>query len=423
MRFGIGVVLALSVCIGATQASTGVGEAKGGARVNWRPTISLAGLVNMRRRSALLSLLLAVVAAGISADALVAGDAGAETTTSLRGTIALTGSDCACPSNSVQVYLLHLASGKLSQLTRGPISHEAVGWSPDGSRLLVGETGPGRQGLYSMRADGSSERLLTKQVDWSDAQWSPDGHRVAYLANVTPVVRPGVGPGWVAHLYVIKANGTHRRVLAKRVDPREGGFSWAPDGKRIVFFGRCSTPTLSCSEVGGLVTVKTTGKPTMRQIDWVRESEFFYGAYKPTWSPDGSRIAFLGEGPNRAFGLFVMRTDGSHFKRLPVWMPGYVWSPNSSWIAGYSGGGVDSVLHSDGTGKRTWTASRSGITFSPNSARIAYVGSGSGDFYPPSGALYIAKADGSKQIQLLNVPNLYFDNPLWRGGTAKTASG
>ena len=381
--------------------------------------------MNLRPRSASLGLLLAV-AAGISAAALVAGNAGAATTTALRGTIALTGSSCACSSNSVQVYLLHLASGQLSQLTHGPVDHAAVDWSPNGSRLLVGETGPGRQGLYSMRADGSSERLLARRADWAEVQWSPDGHRVAYLSNEVET-QTGGRPYVRGRLYVINANGTHRRLLAKHVDVSQGGFfgvhngdfSWAPDGRRIVFFGKCNAPRLICSVVDGLVTVKTTGKPTMRQI-WAGE---FFKQWQPSWSPDGSRIAFVGEPDSGASGLFVMRTDGSHRKRLPVWMYGYVWSPNGSWIAGYSGNGVDSVLHSDGARTRTWTASRGGITFSPNSSRLAYLGGGPGPFYNPNGSLYVANADGSTPIQVLNVQSLYLDKPLWRGGTAETESG
>ena len=82
----------------------------------------------------MLIVLFAVAVAGTAAAALGA-KAGAAATTSLRGTIALTGQS---PGDTPQVYLLHLASGKLSELTHGPGGHEAFGWSPDGSRLLVG---------------------------------------------------------------------------------------------------------------------------------------------------------------------------------------------------------------------------------------------------------------------------------------------
>lgn len=385
--------------------------------------------MKLRPNSALLGLLLATIAAGIPAAALEAGKAGAETTTSLRGTIALTGGTCLCPTDSTQVYLFHLASGKLSQLTQGLTQHVAVGWSPDGSRLLVGETGPGHGGLYALRADGRSQILLAKRADWSEAQWSPDGRRVAYLG---PPSATASGTFTARHLYVVNADGKHRLLLARRVlvgnglefHSDSGDFSWAPSGRKIVFFGNCNKPLFACSEVDSLITVKTTGNRTMQQIAWATRflglAHRFSVAPRPSWSPDGSRIAFLSAEPYRA-GLVVARTNGSHLKVLPV--PGmlprlssYAWSPNSSWIAGYADS-ADMVMRTDGTKQRSWSASMSGITFSPNSAMLAYVG---GPANAPNGALYVTNADGSKTIQVLNAPSLYFDRPLWRGGTAET---
>jgi Tol biopolymer transport system component len=393
--------------------------------MNWRRTLGLAVLSG----------------ALVAVAAFVAANAGAETTTSLHGTIAVTGSSCACPSNSVQVYLLHLASGKLSQLTHGPVNHEALGWSPDGSRLLVGESGPGHQGLYALRAGGRSQILLAKRADWSDAQWSPDGRQVAYLGPQPTTAQKGTFGA--RHLYVVNADGKHRQLLARRVlvhngsDSESGDFSWAPNGRRIVFFGNCDRPLLACSSEDSLVTVKTTGDRTIRQISWATRflgnfAERFDVAPQPSWSPDGSRIAFLSTYPDLG-GLVVARSDGSHRKLIKVpgmfpKMSGYVWSPNSSWIAGYADHpGEGMVVHSDGTGRRSWGASLSGMTFSPNSARLAYIGGlepgACGSCGGPVGALDITTPDGSKTIQVLNPPSLYFDRPLWRGGTAETESG
>jgi len=358
--------------------------------------------MKLRPSLALLGILLAVVAVGIPAAALEAGKAGAETTPSLHGTIALTGSTCICASESSQVYLFDLASGKLSQLTKGPVQHWAIGWSPDSSRLLVGEYGPGRPGLYSMRADGSSEVRLAKR--WAgEASWSPDGHRVAYLAPGGYLASP---TGTVHRLYVISANGTHRRLLVKRaLGVGSGDFSWAPNGGRIVFVGNlCGTPSNPFCLGRNLLTVKTNGKPTIRQIGPSHHS----GISQPAWSPDGSRIAALIEGR----GLTVMRTDGSHAEVVPCGTAP-VWSSDSSWIATY-GDGMNCVAHPDGTGARSWSGSGSGITFSPNSTWLAYVG---GLIHEPSGVLYVANVDASQTIQVLNDQSLSFGTPLWRGGT------
>jgi Tol biopolymer transport system component len=352
---------------------------------------AVGGFLSLRSRSALHILLFAAAVAGTAAVALGA-TAGTRATMSLRGTIALTGES---PGGTPQVYLLHLASGKLSELTNGPGVHEAFGWSRDGSRLLVAGNGSGGQRLYSVRADGSSEVLLTSQGDGWEAEWSPDGKRVAFLAS------GGSTSGW---LYVVKADGTHRHLLTRGVSEGgffSGGFSWAPSGKRIVVARRHD-----------LFTVTTSGRPVLRRIKKVQEYKPPLPVLQPAWSPDGTRIAFT-EGESIA----VIRPDGSHLRDLHDGH-GPVWSPDGSRIAFRNNG--DWVTRANGTGARSWEASWSGITFSPDSANIAYVG---GVSHAPNGDVYAAHADGSKPVRVLHVEGLSFFLPLWRGGTATTESG
>jgi Tol biopolymer transport system component len=351
----------------------------------------VGGFLSLRSRSALLIVLFAVAVAGTAAAAFGAR-ARTGVATSLRGTIALTGES---PGGTPQVYLLHLASGKLSQLTHGPGDHEAFGWSRDGSRLLVAGNGSGGQGLYSMRADGSSEVLITSHGDGWEAQWSPDGKRVAFL------VTGGSTASW---LHVVKADGTHRHLLTRGVRGGglfSGGFSWAPSGKRIVVARR-----------GGLFTVTTSGKPVLRRIKYDQGFEPPQGADQPTWSPDGTRIAFTEQG-----SIAVIRPDGSHLHDLHDGH-GPVWSPDGSRIAFRNNG--DWVMRANGTGARSWEASWSGITFSPDSANLAYIG---GVSHAPNGDVYVAHADGSKPARVLHVEGLYFFLPLWRGGTVTTETG
>jgi Tol biopolymer transport system component len=369
-------------------------------------------------RPGLLCLILLLVAAALSAATLGAGGADAKSATSLRGEIALTGSTGICPSDSVQVYLFNVSSGKLNALTHGPVQHVALGWSPDGSRLLVNQFGPsGHQGLYSMRATGRSKTLLAKFSSAAleeDVQWSPGGHQVAYLGP------PGTQT--LRSLYVVNADGTHRRLLTHHVPVNRveffdsGDFSWAPNGKRIAFIARGA---------GGwrFVTVNTNGKPIRQPL-----SQVLPGVGWPTYSPDGSRIAFsyAPSGLNGPAEIAVAKIGPKphHLSHLqtssvfPVSPP--VWSPNNSWIAVYSGNSTETVMRSDGTGTHTWKASWSGITFAPNSAWLAYVG---GLAHDPNGVLYVANSDGSNPIQVLNDPSLHFDRPLWRGGTAEIESG
>jgi Tol biopolymer transport system component len=372
--------------------------------------IAIAVTMKLRYVGAVAALIAA--AAGTATVAL-----GAQVTTSLRGTIALTGSPCIyypCASQQ-QIYLFDLATGKLSQLTKGPGAHWALAWSPDGSRLLVAELGgPDPHGLYSLRADDSSATLLTRRVDGFEARWSPNGRRVAFLA-------PGTARSHLRSLYVVNANGTHRRLLTTRV-VRYGpqAFSWAPDGKRIVFVRPGPRPSL--------YTVTTTGRPVLRPVRRIQARTHcaqLCDASEPTWSPDGSRIAFMLASPRAAAAglarsrVAVMRAKGSRraLKRLRIGDAPF-WSPNSSWIAATEAlpphQSANWVMHPNGTGARTFQGS-SGITFSPDSANLAYVG---GKRPVPNGDLWIASTKGSNSTRVLHDGGLYFYRPLWRGGTA-----
>ncbi len=76
--------------------------------------------------------------------------------------------------------------------------------------------------LWEMDADGSRQRQLTKG---SDAQWSPDGTRIAYLADAD-----GKAQIWVRYM---DAEGALVQVTRGERPPVS--FRWSPDGRSIAF--------------------------------------------------------------------------------------------------------------------------------------------------------------------------------------------
>lgn len=325
------------------------------------------------------------------------GDApgGASLQSRLPNLIALSGSPNG--KGPSQVYLLDVANGKLRRLTRGLGIHRAFAWTPDGSRLLVGQRG----GLYAVRANGSSEVRVTSGGDGLNASWSPRGKRLAFRA--------------AGGLYVVNSDGSHKRRLARGVV--DGGFftgnvSWSPNGSQIAFARR-----------DGIYLVRSDGRgaphriairPRPRTHCCMGSSIFL----QPTWSPGGSRIAFVVDNAETAgYAIYVMKPDGTQALRL---QPGHgpVWSPDGSAIAYRNKG--DQVMRADGTHVRRWRACWCGISFSPTGSRLAYSG---GTAHESSGALFLARSDGSGKSRVLYAPGGAFRLPLWRRGTATTEGG
>jgi Tol biopolymer transport system component len=97
--------------------------------------------------------------------------------------------------------------------------------SPDGAEVAFSlETSPGALELWVARIDGSSPRRLTSGFADGEADWSPDGTRIAFQ-------RRGVNDAF-GSIMVIGADGSGL-VNVTSWALRAGGPSWSPDGEWI----------------------------------------------------------------------------------------------------------------------------------------------------------------------------------------------
>ena len=160
-----------------------------------------------------------------------------------------------------------------------------------------------------------------------------------------------------------------------------------------------------------------------------------YDDIGPTWSPDGTRIAFASD-RDGDFDVYLMNADGSGVRQVttePRDDRYPAWSPDGTRIAyrGYSGpkGGSEIfVMGSDGSGARPLHDTYGGDqpTWSPDSARIAFtraVGSRSAeddDKADVDEELYVvAAAGGGSATNITNSPSTSDRYPTWspRGGS------
>ncbi len=104
-------------------------------------------------------------------------------------------------------------------------------WSPKGDRLVFQrrEAGGGDWALYTMNADGSGLRRLTRGAgEHTDASWSPDGRRVVFSSTAGGLDLP--------QIFVMDVNGSADPVRVTRNDTSyDGAPSWSPDGRWIAF--------------------------------------------------------------------------------------------------------------------------------------------------------------------------------------------
>jgi Tol biopolymer transport system component len=170
-------------------------------------------------------------------------------------------------------------------------------WSPDGTRIVFGA----RAGsLYSVDVQSGGRSLLVRlpgeNLDSVDEiEWSPDGEHLVVMNDLEP------GGG---RLYVMNADGSGVRVLLHNFGP--GGLAWSPDGESLAY----ATHGPGGDEAADRLC---TISPVEGQRFTVAASTHIAD---PVWSPDGSRIAFVGSRTD-GLGWYAVHADGAG-RRLEI---------------------------------------------------------------------------------------------------------
>ncbi|SRR5579871_1108117 len=191
----------------------------------------------------------------------------------------------------------------LARLTAHAGSNTQPDVSPDGRHVVFVSNRDGGKGqIYVMDADGSHPRNLTgdPKIHDDSPAWSPDGRKIAFQSDRRSV----------SDIFTMDADGGHPTPIAPGARA-----AWSPDGKMLA----CARSIDGHSEI---FVVAADGSSPPRQVTF--DHHF---CADPTWSPDGTRLAFTSAG---AQGLEIqsMRLDGTDrvvlaagrgANRLPVW--------------------------------------------------------------------------------------------------------
>jgi Tol biopolymer transport system component len=212
--------------------------------------------------------------------------------------------------NFDDVWSINADGTALTRLTRSPEPEFDPTWSPDGTQIAFRFERNGDPEIWLMNADGSDRRRLTRGLS---PAWSPDGSRIAYASPGEIPCPPGRGPRCTG-LSIMNADGSGQH----RLPHTEGGEypSWSPDGTRIAFNSNLTGDhVMYIAQADGSKVVGLSDTGEGWQVDW---------------SPDGRSILFTShrDHPDNYTDVYVMRPDGSAVRRLthnraytPAWSP------------------------------------------------------------------------------------------------------
>ena len=244
----------------------------------------------------------------------------------------------------------------------------AVRWRDDGSTILFSQ-GPV---VYAAEADGSRVRKVADASttvesgpasvvgEMTSFDVSPEGDEIVYatcayeregLSAIEEKLAPGHVSRYGYEIAAVGVEGTQPRRLT--ADRRFDNYpSWTPDGTRIAFLIDDGYYTGGGRYVRSrLVTMAADGTDEK----WI-EIGHEVRLHPPQWSPDGTRLAVVGRHPDqRRLAIYTMGTDGSDVRRLGVAASGPSWSPDGERIAFATVDGDELALYTmaaDGTEAR-----------------------------------------------------------------------
>ena len=200
---------------------------------------------------------------------------------------------------------IHLAAADGSgsrQITRGDKSSSDPRWSPDGRTIAFISSRSGKANIWRIDVSGGeAEQITDEKGGVSALEWSPDGTAIAFVMRDAKSEAEEKADKEKRDWRTLDEQVKMNRLFVVSVDKGSGGkrtarlltkearsvnkFSWAPDGRTIVFDHQ-RTPSTDDWPSGDLAVVTVAdGTVTSLAAGKVTEDQAIY-------SPDGRFIAF-----------------------------------------------------------------------------------------------------------------------------------
>jgi Tol biopolymer transport system component len=261
-----------------------------------------------------------------------------------------------------------------------PVSSDGVEWSPDGTKLLIGNSV--RESADGWRpaivdADGTGWHQLDTPGTFGDMSctaWSPDGTRLLCgVADAKDAAFAGIVTIDATTGAILQRISSDAPPGVKGTTSECGGGdspgAWSPDGTKVVFVrhhcGIKPDPVKDETAEMFIANADGSGSPTVI----VPQGSVYSSEPQVRWSPDGQRLVFS-DGQ-----IATVRPDGSDLGHVVTdermsFQYSPAWSPDADWIvfSGWSQGGSTDLwaVRVDGSDTRrlmTNTASEDSVSW------------------------------------------------------------
>lgn len=246
------------------------------------------------------------------------------------------------------IYAIPAGGGVARRLTDDPALDGLPRWTPDGAAVLFCSERTGHYQLFEVAARGGPARPVRANafVEYQ-ADVSPDGARLAFLSNAEGA----------EHLWLMdRATGAAHVIVRHGKDSILGNPDWSPDGRRLVYSSNW--------RFGHQIYVF--------DLEGAREtriSPITSGGCEPRFHPDGRRVVYVSRRHLGSTSRLVEHDLGSGDERVLVDWPALNYDPT------YSEDGSEIAFASNITGEYAIYRQRLAdgqswrVTFAKGSAR------------------------------------------------------
>jgi TolB protein len=212
-------------------------------------------------------------------------------------------------TRNIDLFEYNFKNGNLRMLSNRKGLNSGASYHPNGKQLALTLSYAGNPDIYLLNLENRTVYQLTKSAGFDvDPAFSPDGSKIAFVSSRAG--KPMVYTMSVAHPGDVK-----RITFAGSYNATP---NWSPDSKKIVFAGWIEGHF-------DIFSITADGAKIERFTKNEGNNE------DPSFSPDGSMIAFSSNRANKEKAIYVMNADGTNVRRLTFGLgncSGSKWSPH-----------------------------------------------------------------------------------------------